>query len=154
MRNTARDEEGARVLISALLRLLELSRCAFLQPLDCGSRLPQSRSSLNAGLAGGLGCGKASACRSSNSSSPKSPSSRNRCCARCCITCISSSRRRRMNRLRPRRHALGLARCPASSWPMILMRRSEPLPIIVQADWQENEGRRMDFILLPSFFCQ
>ena len=33
---------------------------------------------------------------------------------------------------------------------MILTRRSEPLPIIVQADWQENEGRRMGFILLPS----
>ena len=31
MRSTARDEEGARVLISALLRLLELSRCAFPQ---------------------------------------------------------------------------------------------------------------------------
>ena len=28
MRSAARDEEGARVLISALLRLLELSRCA------------------------------------------------------------------------------------------------------------------------------
>jgi hypothetical protein len=31
MRSTARDEEGARVLISALLRLLDLSRCAFPQ---------------------------------------------------------------------------------------------------------------------------
>lgn len=31
MRSTARDEEGARVLISALLCLLDLSRCAFPQ---------------------------------------------------------------------------------------------------------------------------
>ena len=42
MRSTARDEEGARVLISGLLRLLELSRCAFPQHMDCGSLLPLS----------------------------------------------------------------------------------------------------------------
>lgn len=34
MRSTARDEEDARVLISALLRLLDLSRCAFPQHMD------------------------------------------------------------------------------------------------------------------------
>ena len=100
-------------------------------PRTSGSRLPQSMSlSLNVSLAGGLAGGKPTACRSSNSSSPKSPSSRNRCCARCCITCIFSIRRRNTSRKRPRRHAQGLARYPASSWPMILTRRSKPLPII------------------------
>ena len=34
--------EGAKVLISALVRLLELSRCAFPPHMDCGSLLPLS----------------------------------------------------------------------------------------------------------------
>jgi hypothetical protein len=42
MRNTARDDEGARVLISPLLRPLDLSRWAFPPHMDCGSLLPLS----------------------------------------------------------------------------------------------------------------